>query len=267
MAQVADSNAKKVINIVHFNDVYNINPIIKKDGDGNITKVSGGASRFKSVLNTLAPFNPIVLFSGDFLSPSDMATVTNGEHMIPVMNALGITVGMIGNHDLDYGNDHCIKMLSELNYPTLNTNMMTPTNGMASGQNNEEDLKLDLETLGKCPKSHVFKYDDNITIGVLGISEDWGCTLPIAPPNGVVYLEFIEATKKSVAALRAQHDIDLMIVLTHSRLLNDQLLASKIEGVDLILGGTLCPRDLSFCTYCVIIEMLEYSRTGMRFHL
>ena len=227
----------RVINIVHFNDVYDIKPNIKKDGDGNIIRVRGGASRFKSVLNTISPLNPIVLFSGDFLSPSDMGTVTNGEHMVPVMNALGITVGMIGNHDLDYGNDHCIKMLSELNYPTLNTNMMTPTKGMASGKDNDDDLKLDLEPLGGCTKSHVFQYEDDITVGVLGISENWGHTLSVPPDHGVVYLEFIESTKKAVAALRSQHDIDLMIVLTHSRLPNDQLLASKIEGVDLICGG------------------------------
>jgi len=226
----------QIVNIVHFNDVYNINPIIKKDGDGNITSICGGASRFKSMLNTLSPLNPIVLFSGDFLSPSDMGTVTNGEHMIPVMNTLGITVGMIGNHDLDYGNEHCFKMLSQLNYPTLNTNVFTPTNGTASGLNTEDDLKLDLEPLGKCPTSHVFEFD-SLTVGVLGISEDWSSTLPIPPENGTVCIDFVESARDSVAALRAQHDIDLMIVLTHSRLLNDQLLASKVEGIDIICGG------------------------------
>ncbi len=59
---MAQPSTVSVINIIHFNDVYNINPIVKKDADGNITSISGGASRFKSFINTLAPVKPIILF-------------------------------------------------------------------------------------------------------------------------------------------------------------------------------------------------------------
>eukprot|EP01084_Bolivina_argentea_P137137 241514_1 len=178
MSQPAESDTD-VLNIIHFNDVYNINPIIKKDGDGNIKSVCGGASRFKSFINTLSPLKPIILFSGDFLSPSDMSTVTKGEHMVPIMNDFGITCGMIGNHDLDYGNEHCIETFSKLNFPVLNTNILTPINSIASGT--IDDFKLDLEPLGKCMREYIYKYNNNFNIGIIGISENWSCTLPIKP--------------------------------------------------------------------------------------
>ena len=235
MAQEAKNNSD-VINIIHFNDVYNINPVIKKDGDGNIKSIKGGASRFKSFINTLSSLKPIILFSGDFLSPSDMSTVTKGEHMIPIMNSFGITCGMIGNHDLDYGNVHCIDMISKLKYPTLNTNILTSTNGSITG-NLDNDLKLDLKPLGNCLKSYVYKYNEQCTVGLVGISEDWSSTLPIKPENGILYLEFIKECQKSVDNLLNENKIDLMIVLTHSRILNNKLLSENIKNVDLILGG------------------------------
>ena len=59
MAAVTTDN---VINIIHFNDVYNINPVVKKDGEGKIISAKGGASRFKTFVNTLSPLKPIILF-------------------------------------------------------------------------------------------------------------------------------------------------------------------------------------------------------------
>ncbi len=56
-------NFDKKLNIIHFNDVYNIEP--------NKSEPVGGASRFISALDDLTKEAPtIVMFSGDALSPS-----------------------------------------------------------------------------------------------------------------------------------------------------------------------------------------------------
>jgi len=52
----------KSLTIIHFNDVYNIEP---RDNEP-----VGGAARFKTKIKELASKNPLVLFSGDALSPS-----------------------------------------------------------------------------------------------------------------------------------------------------------------------------------------------------
>lgn len=56
---------KSILNIIHFNDVYNI--------ESNTIEPKAGAARFKTLLNQLkeASNNPtLVLFSGDAFSPS-----------------------------------------------------------------------------------------------------------------------------------------------------------------------------------------------------
>ena len=51
-----------IVTIVHFNDVYNIEPSDQEP--------VGGAARFATAINQLAPLNPMVVFSGDALNPS-----------------------------------------------------------------------------------------------------------------------------------------------------------------------------------------------------
>lgn len=49
--------------IIHFNDVYNVEPTRK-------TEPIGGAARFITAVKSFHHLNPIILFSGDALSPS-----------------------------------------------------------------------------------------------------------------------------------------------------------------------------------------------------
>ena len=294
--QAAESESEsksKTLNIIHFNDVYNIT-------EGN-KDICGGAARFMGLISKLKELepSPLIFFSGDFLSPSNISTVTKGEHMIPIMNKIGITCGMIGNHDLDYGDEHCIECFKKLNYPTLNTNIFTPKdtdnenetenkndnntenqpsfdikaklakvkqsmaaikqsininknqNETESGSESPEPaadrdnvraqspgpVDSDLVAVGQCEHEYIFKHN-GYKIGVIGVSEDWCNTITIKPKNGIVYKDFIEECQKNVSRIKTEHsDIDLMIVLTHSRKQNDILLANQVEGVDLILGG------------------------------
>lgn len=53
---------KTDITIIHFNDVYNIEP--QKD------EPKGGAARMSSYLNSCRDLDPVILFSGDILNPS-----------------------------------------------------------------------------------------------------------------------------------------------------------------------------------------------------
>ena len=65
MANEATEKANS-LTIVHFNDVYNIEPRDKEP--------VGGAARFKTKIKELSWKNPLVLFSGDALSPSRSMT-------------------------------------------------------------------------------------------------------------------------------------------------------------------------------------------------
>ena len=45
----------------------------------------------------------LVLFSGDFLGPSSLSTVFEGEQMVKLFSELHVDVSVIGNHDTDFG--------------------------------------------------------------------------------------------------------------------------------------------------------------------
>ena len=50
---------------------------------------SGGAARFKAVVNSFADRKPLILFSGDAFNPSVLSSVTMGKQMPPVLNEIG----------------------------------------------------------------------------------------------------------------------------------------------------------------------------------
>ena len=50
------------VTLVHFNDVYNVEP-----GD---REPVGGAARFATIIKSILPDNPLIFFSGDALNPS-----------------------------------------------------------------------------------------------------------------------------------------------------------------------------------------------------
>ena len=52
----------KKLTILHFNDVYNVEP--------QKLEPAGGAARMAHYVKTLHDENPLVLFSGDALNPS-----------------------------------------------------------------------------------------------------------------------------------------------------------------------------------------------------
>ena len=53
----------KTLTIIHFNDVYNVEARDKEP--------VGGAARFKAYVDSLSDKNPLVLFSGDAIAPSN----------------------------------------------------------------------------------------------------------------------------------------------------------------------------------------------------
>lgn len=132
LTEVDDSSSAEILDIIHFNDVYNIEPRERYP--------EGGAAHFNGLVKALqksdtvcAAFAPekeetdysahhrqandvdflelscknraLTLFSGDAFSPSIMSTVTRGKQMPPILNETGIHAAVPGNHDFDFGLD------------------------------------------------------------------------------------------------------------------------------------------------------------------
>ncbi|XP_014242312.1 uncharacterized protein LOC106662621 isoform X2 [Cimex lectularius] len=195
------------ITILHYNDVYNVD--------------QGKAARFLTAIKQFDSETPLVLFSGDALSPSMLSTLTSGAQMVPVLNAVGTHCAVFGNHDFDFGLEVLSKRVLDTNFPWLMSNVIDNETGRALGD-------------GKV--THAVDWKSK-RIGLIGLVEkEWLETLATINPDEVTYIDFVEAGQKLTSQLK-QEGCDIVIALTHMRMPNDMKLAEKCDEIDLILGG------------------------------
>ena len=216
------------LNIIHFNDVYEI---AERD-----TEPCGGAPRFAHAVKRLraaaaATGSPsLVLFSGDALSPSLIATMTRGTHMVRVLNALGVGAACLGNHDLDHGIEGFEAVARQNTFPWLVSNARE-----AAGHGLGRPLG------GVTVEAAVVEPGGGWRVGIVGLIEKaWLDTLSTLPPSAVDFEEAAVAAARLSAALRGAGRCNLVIALTHMRLPNDRRLAAaaaQAGSLDLILGG------------------------------
>jgi len=199
--------------IVHFNDVYNIEPREKEP--------VGGAARFATKLASLKHLNPLIVFSGDCLNPSTMSSVTGGKQMIPILNALNVNMAVFGNHDFDFGVDELMEFSSATNCPWLLSNVI---DNMTERQLADGEIKRMIDW---CERK----------IGFIGlVEEEWLVTLATVDREEVTYLDFVTEGTKLAKELRDE-GADFVVALTHMRGPNDRRLAEEATEIDLILGG------------------------------
>ncbi|XP_042896714.1 5'-nucleotidase isoform X1 [Parasteatoda tepidariorum] len=208
------SVANKIISILHFNDVYNV--------EEQQTEPVAGATRFCTAIKSFEKEDPLVLFSGDILAPSIMSTFTKGEQMIPVLEACGVHCACYGNHDFDFGVDNLMDFARRTSFPWLISNVVdNGTNSpLADGK-----VTCVLERKG-------------IKFGIIGlVEEEWLATLATIDPGDVTYIDFVTEGKKLAKQLRDKAGVDYVIALTHMRTPNDCRLAENVDEIDIILGG------------------------------
>lgn len=204
------------VTFVHLNDVYEIDSV----AGGSV----GGLSRVATVLDRLRAGGGVVIptLGGDFLSPSAIGTARidgepiAGRQMVDVLNAIGLSLATIGNHEFDVSEAAFRARVAEARFRLVASNLTD-----ASGQpfpGVARSITMPVDANGR-----------QIRLGVIGLVLDsyatrWG---HLSPP--------LEAARREVAALTGK--VDAVIALTHLSLADDQALASAIPEIDVILGG------------------------------
>lgn len=214
-----DRPREEELTIIHFNDVYDIFP--------SDTEPVGGAARFTRLVKEYSNAShssspPLILFSGDCLNPSTLSAFTKGEHMVPILNHIGVHVASLGNHDFDFGVEELQKRMSEFSFPWLLSNVLDRKTGKPLAGAEE---MIEMEWNG-------------MQIGIIGLVEkEWLATIPsIDMDQDVIYLDFV-AKGEELCELLLSKGCDMVIALTHMRAPNDIILASKVPNIHLILGG------------------------------
>lgn len=235
---------KDCVTIIHFNDCYNIEPSPK----------SGGAASFLTAIEQQRHLNPMILFSGDIISPSFISTFTRGEQMVPVLNDIKVDCAVFGNHEFDYGVDNLIEFVKKTSFPWLLSNV------------------IDKETSNQLGDGQVFHIiqRSGIKFGLIGlIEEEWLSTLSTLDSSDVIYEDFVVRGRELARWLKSEpHYVDYVIALTHFRTPNDILLADSVPEIDLILGGHDHDYDVIKRPNCYIIksgtDFREFSKITLK---
>ncbi|RYY48929.1 MAG: bifunctional metallophosphatase/5'-nucleotidase [Chitinophagaceae bacterium] len=216
------------IQFVQVNDVYEIAPI-------EAGKV-GGVARVASIKKELKAKNPntYLLMAGDFLSPSVYNSLMyegkriRGRQMVESLNAAGLDIAGFGNHEFDISEAELQSRINESRFDWISSNSFHKTTTAV----------VPFEKItpsGKAPlplyQIRTFADADGtaVKIGFMGIN------IPFNKATYVQYTDPLEAAEKIYNAIR--DSCDAVIAITHQLEEDDIILAKRLPGLALIVGG------------------------------
>ncbi len=210
MAPLAAGAQKAELTLLHVNDVYEIS---QKRGKGGLAELMTllRAERARAA-------NHLTTLGGDLISPSVMSGLTKGAQMIELMNAIGLDVAGLGNHEFDFGDDVMIQRMQGSNFVWLATNTLG-ANGRPFGVSQATIVR----PLGE------------LKMGLFSLLTPETSTLS-SPSEKITFTSAVETALKAVESLKAD-GADFIIALTHLDLAQDRELAKRVRGIHVILGG------------------------------
>jgi 5'-nucleotidase / UDP-sugar diphosphatase len=204
------------IHILHFNDVYEITPV--EAGR------SGGLARVAALRRALRDSFPslITTLGGDFVSPSALGTARvggerlNGRQMVDVLNAVGLDIAVLGNHEFDISRDAFLARMNEARFTLIAANVAD-----SAGRPFAKVLPHAIRTVRAGGR--------DVRVAFLGV------VIPSNRPSWSRVTDPLEAARREVAILRDSADV--LIALTHLSVDDDAQLLEENPEVDLVLGG------------------------------
>jgi 5'-nucleotidase len=199
------------LTLLQINDVYSTLPV---DGLGGLARVATLKQQIAAAGRT-----PLLVLAGDFLSSSVASTVFKGEQMIAALNAAGLDVATLGNHEFDFGVDVLLQRMAEANWQWVVSNVF--------------DRATERPIGGAAP--YLVRTFGDLKVGFLGlcltsesISREKLARIRLVDP--------IEAAATYLPRLRAE-GAEVIVAVTHLSFAEDRALAERFPEIDVILGG------------------------------
>ncbi|MBM4326959.1 MAG: hypothetical protein FJ118_07320 [Deltaproteobacteria bacterium] len=210
------------ISILHMNDPHaHYAPYQEKDEVGLIGGFAKAATVIKREIaeNERRGRKTLVLCGGDLLTGTPFSTVWKGEMGVKLMNEMGFTAMVVGNHEFDFGKDHLVERLEPMmRFPLLSANILE-----------QQERLVFKESMGKTfPPSQT-------PVIIFGLTTD---QTPITThPRNVQGLTFLKPEIAANHFLKRCREEDLVIALTHVGVDVDKQLAEAFPLIDVIVGG------------------------------
>ena len=239
--------AGKTLDVVFTHDTHSHLNSFSTVIDGESTEV-GGFARIKTVIDEQKAENPdtLVVDGGDFSMGTLVQTVYEDEAAeLRMLGAIGCEVTTFGNHEFDYRSSGLAQMLKsaaesgdvlpELVVCNVDWDAMEAA-GLNDGQ---QQIQSGFEEYGAKDYVVLQKGDVNVAVtGVFGVD-----ALACAPTCELLFRDPVEAVRETVAEIKANEDVDMIVCVSHSGTWEDEsksedeILAKSVPDLDLIISG------------------------------
>ena len=242
-----DAAPGTAVDIVFTHDTHSHLNTFTTVVDGLETEL-GGFARMNTLIEAQRAQNPdtLVIDGGDFSMGTLIQTVFETQAAeLRMLGYLGCDVTTLGNHEFDYRSKGLANMLTSAQASGDAVPAMVVCNvdwdtmeaeGLTEGQ---QRLKDAFAAYGVSDYTVLEKGDVDIAVvGVFGKD-----ALACAPTCELKFEDPIEAVKQTVADIKANEDVDMIVCVSHSGTWEDEsksedeLLAKAVPDLDLILSG------------------------------
>ena len=203
--------ARTPVTFLQINDVYATAPV---EGAGGLARVAALKRQLADAGRT-----PFLVLAGDFLSPSVASSVFKGEQMIAALNAAGLDLATLGNHEFDFGDDALIARMHEAKWQWVVSNVVDTRTWQPIGD----------------AAPYLVKSFGALKVGFIGLCLN---TSEISR-NKLTHTRLVDPLEAAAQYLpRAKRDGAAVIVaVTHLAFATDRALVERFPEIDLIIGG------------------------------
>ena len=210
------------LTILHVNDTHgHIVPYLDKSIDPE--KQVSGAEYLAKMVELERAANPdgtILLSAGDMFQGTPISNLFHGKPVIEIMNFLHYDAMALGNHEFDWGQDVLHAIISSASFPVLSSNIHERGGGLIPGV-----------------KPYVILKRKGVRIAVIGLTTpETRYSTKAENISGLTFTDPENVLPSLIRRVKA-HGASIVIVLSHDGLDSDLLLARRVKGIDIIVGG------------------------------
>jgi 5'-nucleotidase / UDP-sugar diphosphatase len=203
--------AQAPLTILQMNDVYSTLPV---DGLGGLARVATLKRRLAAAGRT-----PFLVLAGDFLSSSVASSVFKGEQMIAALNAAGLDLATLGNHEFDFGDDLLIQRMHEAKWQWVVSNVV--------------DTKTNKPIGDAAP--YLVKTFGALKVGFLGLCLDTSEISALKLTHTRI-VHPLDAAAQYMPVLKRE-GATVIVAVTHLAFATDRALVERFPEIDVIIGG------------------------------
>ncbi|MCM3668115.1 5'-nucleotidase C-terminal domain-containing protein [Mesobacillus maritimus] len=186
--------------------------------------------------------NALLLHAGDAFTGTLYFNEFQGKADLDLMNLMGFDAMTFGNHEFDLGSSseghaRLVDFIKGSEFPFVSANVDFSQDALFDGLFNDQ-IAPDAQN-GQIFDG-IIKEVNGEKVGIFGLTTEE--TADISSPGSIAFENYLTAAEKAVKDLEAQ-GVNKIIALTHigyddnAAIDNDLILAEKVEGIDIIVGG------------------------------